>query len=56
MPVLGGRSERETSVVSDIKPRSDVKYIAHQIDELRAKGVELVAGSLTDPAGVTRAK
>ena len=26
------------------------------IDELRAKGVELVAGSLTDPAGVTRAK
>jgi glutamine synthetase len=56
MPVLGERSERETSVVSDIKPRSDVKYIAHQIDELRAKGVELVAGSLTDPAGVTRAK
>jgi glutamine synthetase len=56
MPVLGERSERETSVVSDNKPRSDVKYIAHQIDELRAKGVELVAGSLTDPAGVTRAK
>jgi glutamine synthetase len=56
MPVVGERSERETSVVSDIKPRSDVKYIAHQIDELRAKGVELVAGSLTDPAGVTRAK
>lgn len=26
------------------------------IDELRAKGVELVAGSVTDPAGVTRAK
>ncbi|MET0454880.1 MAG: glutamine synthetase family protein [Mycobacterium sp.] len=27
-----------------------------RIGELRAKGVELVAGSLTDPAGVTRAK
>jgi len=26
------------------------------IDELRTKGVELVAGSVTDPAGVTRAK
>jgi glutamine synthetase len=26
------------------------------IDDLRAKGVELVAGSVTDPAGVTRAK
>jgi glutamine synthetase len=26
------------------------------LDELRAKGVELVAGSITDPAGVTRAK
>ncbi|TQR87140.1 glutamine synthetase [Mycobacterium hodleri] len=26
------------------------------MDELRAKGVELVAGSVTDPAGVTRAK
>jgi glutamine synthetase len=26
------------------------------IEELRAKGVELVAGSITDPAGVTRAK
>jgi glutamine synthetase len=37
-------------------PRPDGKYIAHQIDELRAKGVELVAGSITDPAGVTRAK
>ncbi|TPG34906.1 glutamine synthetase family protein [Mycolicibacterium hodleri] len=36
--------------------RADGKYVAHQIDELRAKGVELVAGSLTDPAGVTRAK
>lgn len=37
-------------------PRPEGKYIAHRIDELRAKGVELVAGSLTDPAGVTRAK
>lgn len=27
-----------------------------RIEELRAEGVELVAGSLTDPAGVTRAK
>ncbi|WP_197379277.1 glutamine synthetase family protein [Mycolicibacterium mengxianglii] len=27
-----------------------------RIDELRAEGVELVAGSVTDPAGVTRAK
>ncbi|MDX1892120.1 glutamine synthetase family protein [Mycolicibacterium sp. 050158] len=27
-----------------------------RIEELRAAGVELVAGSLTDPAGVTRAK
>ncbi|MCV7419506.1 glutamine synthetase [Mycobacterium yunnanensis] len=27
-----------------------------RIDELRAKGVELIAGSVTDPAGVTRAK
>ena len=27
-----------------------------RIDELRAEGVELVAGSLTDLAGVTRAK
>jgi len=27
-----------------------------RITELRAKGVELVAGSVTDPAGVTRAK
>jgi glutamine synthetase len=28
----------------------------HRIDELHAEGVELVAGSITDPAGVTRAK
>ncbi|MEU0494170.1 glutamine synthetase family protein [Mycobacterium sp. NPDC006124] len=27
-----------------------------RIDQLRAQGVELVAGSVTDPAGVTRAK
>src|SRR3954454_14486341 len=37
-------------------PQPDAKYIAHRIDELRAKGVELIAGSVTDPAGVTRAK
>jgi len=30
--------------------------IDDRIAELRAKGVELVAGSVTDPAGVTRAK
>jgi len=30
--------------------------IDDRIDELRAKGVELIAGSVTDPAGVTRAK
>ncbi len=34
----------------------DDRDVALRIDELRAKGVELVAGSLTDPAGVTRAK
>jgi glutamine synthetase len=30
--------------------------IARRVDELRAEGVELVAGSITDLAGVTRAK
>jgi glutamine synthetase len=34
----------------------DGSDIAHRVDELRSKGVELVAGSITDPAGVTRAK
>src|SRR5665648_128549 len=34
----------------------DDRDVALRIDELRAKGVELVAGSVTDPAGVTRAK
>lgn len=29
---------------------------ARRVEQLRAEGVELVAGSLTDPAGVTRAK
>jgi glutamine synthetase len=33
-----------------------VSDIAGRIEELRADGVELIAGSVTDPAGVTRAK
>jgi glutamine synthetase len=43
-------------VASGTEVRSDGNDVAQVIDELRAKGVELVAGSLTDPAGVTRAK
>jgi glutamine synthetase len=42
--------------VSEARVESDGSDVAHRIDELRAKGVELVAGSVTDPAGVTRAK
>jgi glutamine synthetase len=41
---------------NDAKAQADESDVARQIDELRAKGVELVAGSITDPAGVTRAK
>ena len=43
-------------MASGTEARSVGNDIAQLIDELRAKGVELVAGSLTDPAGVTRAK
>jgi glutamine synthetase len=43
-------------VVGDAKAQSDGVDVAAVIDDLRAKGVELVAGSMTDPAGVTRAK
>ncbi|CAN5496538.1 glutamine synthetase family protein [soil metagenome] len=42
--------------VSEARAQSDESDIAHRIDELRSKGVELIAGSITDPAGVTRAK
>ncbi|MCV7227980.1 glutamine synthetase family protein [Mycolicibacterium komossense] len=42
--------------VSDAGPQSDESATDRRIEELRAKGVEIVAGSITDPAGVTRAK
>jgi glutamine synthetase len=42
--------------VSDAKSQFDEAAVARRIDDLRAEGVELVAGSVTDPAGVTRAK
>jgi glutamine synthetase len=44
------------SVASDAMAQSDGTDVAGIIADLRAKGVELVAGSVTDPAGVTRAK
>ena len=40
-------------MMSDVDERAD---FARLVDELRASGVELVAGTVTDLAGVTRAK
>ena len=50
----GGRKKRRKVPVSS--KGADPTDVTQQIDDLRAKGVALVAGSLTDPAGVTRAK
>jgi len=43
-------------VMSDGRDTRDDADFAGRVDELRASGVELVAGSITDLAGVTRAK
>ena len=43
-------------MASGTQTRSDGSDVARHVEELRAKGVELVAGSVTDLAGVTRAK
>jgi glutamine synthetase len=44
------------SVMSDRRDVDEETDSAHRVGELRASGVELVAGSVTDLAGVTRAK
>lgn len=42
--------------LDDVRLESAHPDDARRVDELRAQGVTLVAGSVTDPAGVTRAK
>lgn len=44
------------SVVGEAELQSETSALTSCVDDLRGKGVELVAGSITDPAGVTRAK